>query len=336
MNIKKILSLTLAGVMIVGLCAISPAQNTQAAVKKATVDFTYPDGAFNDELMAATVVYSDSYFTRKSTTRQDALALLSMGASAAVYNKDCVKDYLTQCGFSDKRYTVSDASFNNLTFDIGKKKVGKKTVVAVILEGTSTKDEWKSNINLGTGNLHEGFNATEKLVHKKLNSYITNNKLKKNNTLFWVTGHSRGAAVADIMAKRLSDKYGKKNVYAYTFAAPKVTKSREKTTSAYKNIFNYVNPDDLVTTVPPENSDDLVKTLQTLGIVDSDAQLPAVLKNTYIEFGTYRRYGTDIIMSISDHESMAQTFSEITGVDFDETSVEHNHCQSCYLSWVMG
>ncbi|MGN0241440.1 MAG: hypothetical protein ACI4CS_07115, partial [Candidatus Weimeria sp.] len=161
-------------------------------------------------------------------------------------------------------------------------------------------------------------------------------KLKKGSTIFWVTGHSRGVAVADIMAKRLSDTYGKSAVYAYTFASPKVTKSREKDTSRYTNIYNYINPDDLVTTLPPENSDDLAKTLEKLGLLDSDTLAGALVSSYYKEFGTYRRYGTDIVMSDSDHSLMAQTFSDITGSDFDENSVAHNHCQSCYLSWLMG
>ena len=240
------------------------------------------------------------------------------------------------CGFSNSRQSVSDEAYNNLSFNFGKKKIGKKTVVAVVLEGTSTSEEWRSNLNLGTGTIHEGFNTTEKAVHKKLNSYIKKNKLKKGSMVFWVTGHSRGAAVADIMAKRLSDTYGKNAVYAYTFAAPKVTKSRDKDTSRYTNIYNYINPDDLVTTLPPENSDDLAKTLGQLGLLDYDTLSSILISNLYQEFGTYRRYGTDIVMSDSDHNLMAQTFSDITGSDFDDTSVKYNHCQSCYLSWLMG
>lgn len=336
MSLKKIIATAL--VAVVSITTVFAAEPYQVSAKntKKTISVSYPDGAFNDEEMKASVVYSDTFFTKSTAKRQDSLALLSAAAADTAYNEKDIKSFMKACGFSNSRQSVSDEAYNNLSFNFGKKKIGKKTVVAVVLEGTSTSEEWRSNLNLGTGTIHDGFNTTEKAVHKKLNSYIKKNKLKKGSMVFWVTGHSRGAAVADIMAKRLSDTYGKNAVYAYTFAAPKVTKSRDKDTSGYTNIYNYINPDDLVTTLPPENSDDLAKTLGQLGLLDSDTLSSILISNLYQEFGTYRRYGTDVVMSDSDHDLMAQTFSDITGSDFDDTSVEHNHCQSCYLSWLMG
>ena len=336
MTFKKLIAAAMVAAVSVTTVLSGSACEAEAKNTKKTVNFSYPDGAFDDEEMNAAVVYSDEYFTNSTAKRQDALALLSMAASSAVYSESDIKSFMKEIGFSNKRYSVSDSNYNNLTFNFGKRKVGKKTVVAVILEGTSTRDEWYSNLNLGSGTVHEGFNATEKLVHKKLNTYISKNKLKKGKTLFWVTGHSRGAAVAQLMAKRLSDKYGKNSVYAYTFAAPKVTKSRYKDTSKYTNIFNYINPSDLVTTLPPENSDDLAKTLEELNLLNESDLISRLSSSVYMEFGTYRRYGTDIEMSETDRDTMSQTFNDITGTDFDQTSVEHNHCQSCYLSWLMG
>ncbi len=216
----------------------------------------------------------------------------------------------------------------------------------MILQGTASSDEWKSNLRLGDSLLdlptvHAGFNATEKAVHKKLNTFLKTNKLKKGSVAFWVTGHSRGAAVANIMAKRLSDTYGKSNVYAYTFASPKVVKVSTKTTNKYSNIFNYVNPDDVVTRIPTKDTKSLEDELDRAGILNEEKLKSGLNKiglsiSVNFELGTYRRFGTDIEMSSEDHSTMAETFSDITGVDFDETSVAHNHCQSCYLSWLMG
>lgn len=336
MSLKKIIAAALVAVVSITTVFITEPYQVSAKNTKKTISASYPDGAFNDEEMKVSVVYSDVFFTKSTVKRQDSLALLSAAAADAAYNEKDIKSFMKSCGFTNSRQSVSDAKFNNLSFNLGKKKIGKKTVVAVILEGTSTKDEWYSNLKLGTGTIHEGFDATEKAVQTKLNSYLKKNKLKKGSVIFWVSGHSRGAAVGNIMAKRLSDKYGKNSVYAYTFATPKVTKSRDKDTSKYTNIYNYINPDDLITTLPPENSDDLAKTLEELHLLNKDSLLGALSSSYYQEFGTYRRYGTDVVMSDSDHDLMAQTFSDITGSDFDDTSVEHNHCQSCYLSWLMG
>lgn len=332
--------LSVTTVFSVGACQAS------AESPKRTVDFSYPDGAFDHEEMNASVVYSDDFFSKKATKRNDSLALLSVGAADAVYNKDDIRDFLKICGFTNKRDSVTDENSDNLSFNLGKKKIGKKTVVAVILQGTASTDEWKSNLRLGDSlvnlpTVHAGFNATEKAVHKKLNTFLKTNKLKKGSVAFWVTGHSRGAAVANIMAKRLSDTYGKSNVYAYTFASPKVAKVSTKTTKKYSNIFNYVNPDDVVTRIPTKDTKSLEDELDRAGILNEEKLKSGLNKiglslSVNLELGTYRRFGTDIEMSSEDHSTMAETFSDITGVDFDETSVAHNHCQSCYLSWLMG
>ena len=332
--------LSVTTVFSVGACQAS------AESPKKTVDFSYPDGAFDHEEMNASVVYSDDFFSKKATKRNDSLALLSVGAADAVYNKDDITDFLKTCGFTNKRDSVTDENSDDLSFNFGKKKIGKKTVVAVILQGTASNDEWKSNLRLGDSLLdlptvHAGFNATEKAVHKKLNTFLNTNKLKKGSVAFWVTGHSRGAAVANIMAKRLSDTYGKSNVYAYTFASPKVVKVSTKTTKKYSNIFNYVNPDDVVTRIPTKDTKSLEDELDRAGILNEEKLKSGLNKiglsiSVNFELGTYRRFGTDIEMSSEDHSTMAETFSDITGVDFDETSVAHNHCQSCYLSWLMG
>ncbi len=332
--------LSVTTVFSVGACQAS------AESPKKTVDFSYPDGAFDHEEMNASVVYSDDFFSKKATKRNDSLALLSVGAADAVYNKDDIRDFLKTCGFTNKRDSVTDENSDDLSFNFGKKKIGKKTVVAVILQGTASNDEWKSNLRLGDSLLdlptvHAGFNATEKAVHKKLNTFLKTNKLKKGSVAFWVTGHSRGAAVANIMAKRLSDTYGKSNVYAYTFASPKVVKVSTKTTKKYSNIFNYVNPDDVVTRIPTKDTKSLEDELDRAGILNEEKLKSGLNKiglsiSVNFELGTYRRFGTDIEMSSEDHSTMAETFSDITGVDFDETSVAHNHCQSCYLSWLMG
>lgn len=346
MNLKKIITASLVAVLSVTTVFSVGACQASAESPKKTVDFSYPDGAFDHEEMNASVVYSDDFFSKKATKRNDSLALLSVGAADAVYNKDDITDFLKTCGFTNKRDSVTDENSDDLSFNFGKKKIGKKTVVAVILQGTASSDEWKSNLRLGDSLLdlptvHAGFNATEKAVHKKLNTFLKTNKLKKGSVAFWVTGHSRGAAVANIMAKRLSDTYGKSNVYAYTFASPKVVKVSTKTTNKYSNIFNYVNPDDVVTRIPTKDTKSLEDELDRAGILNEEKLKSGLNKiglsiSVNLELGTYRRFGTDIEMSSEDHSTMAETFSDITGVDFDETSVAHNHCQSCYLSWLMG
>lgn len=329
---RIITTVIMTSVLIAGIAGAAVTRVTAAPARKKEVTFSYPDGAFSNKEITGSAIYTDAYFSAKTSRRQSGLAELSMSASAAVYDKSDIKSLMKKCGFSSTSYSVSDRNDNDLTFSIGRRKIGKKTVVAVILRGTSGSREWNSNLRLGKGTVHEGFATTEKAVRKKVDSYIKKSRLKKGTVKLWITGHSRGAAVADILAKSYSDNksYGRANVYAYTFASPKVAKVRAKTASKYNNIYNYVNRDDIVTSLPPDNSDDLVASLKDMGLLPQSFSIGT----QYYEFGTYRRYGRDIVMSNKDHSDMAQSFADITGAEFDETSVAHNHCQSCYLAWM--
>ena len=77
---------------------------------------------------------------------------------------------------------------------------------------------------------------------------------------FWVTGHSMGAGVANIVAANLVDRGYKDNVYCYTFASPNTyyLASNNKETykephgTRYRCIFNIVNDDDFVPKLPME------------------------------------------------------------------------------------
>ena len=75
--------------------------------------------------------------------------------------------------------------------------------------------------------------------------------------IVWLMGHSRGAAVANIVAGELTTNYGNLvsagRVFAYTFACPAVSKSEEVRSSGCENIFNFNSHDDLVPTVPLTN-----------------------------------------------------------------------------------
>ena len=69
------------------------------------------------------------------------------------------------------------------------------------------------------------------------------------DTIFWITGHSRGGAIANVLAPRLQEKYGDAKIFVYTFEAP-ATVDAEAVSGDYKYIHNYVCSDDIVTRVP--------------------------------------------------------------------------------------
>ena len=131
-------------------------------------------------------------------------------------------------------------------------------LVYVILKGT-TGDEWYGDFNLaGAGDTYEDESrhysfhyATESLkrdLEKKLSEF------KDKKITYVITGHSRGAASANILGKMLTDeKKEGDRVFCYTFATPTVVKN-SLITEEYDNIFNFCLDDDFVTYMPLENS----------------------------------------------------------------------------------
>ena len=100
--------------------------------------------------------------------------------------------------------------------------------------------------------MHKSFQAANKSLQAAIVKYIQTNNLTNIN--FLITGHSRGAAVANILTVDLDNGNfkvnGKKNVYAYAFATPNYSKDLTADGYNYNNIFNFCFRDDFVTRVP--------------------------------------------------------------------------------------
>ena len=72
-----------------------------------------------------------------------------------------------------------------------------------------------------------------------------------NNPIILVTGHSLGAAIANLVADELNDGVSSADVYAYTFATPNtVNLASGKQAVPYTNVFNILNNNDAVPHFP--------------------------------------------------------------------------------------
>lgn len=153
--------------------------------------------------------------------------------------------------------------------------------VIIVFRGTSG-DEWYGNFDItankyiaGT-NTHYSFqlavNDAAESLYKYIKEMKAKGKIDSSGLSILMTGHSRGAAVANILAHELTDvrdgkasNYGEdtniskltqykiNSVYAYTYATPSVASNN--TISAYgkyDNIFNYCFTDDFVPNLPLE------------------------------------------------------------------------------------
>ena len=140
-----------------------------------------------------------------------------------------------------------------------------RNMIVLVVRGTNgTNSEWTSNFDVGadttqytnlTGSHpqwthkanHKGFDVTANRVIEAVEKYLNTYSLNEGSIL--ITGHSRGAAVANLVGKYFEDKKTLKP-FTYTLATPNTT--TDTNVEAYKTIFNIVNTDDMVPYMPLE------------------------------------------------------------------------------------
>ena len=233
-----------------------------------------------------TLRYSDSYFKHPSTEYDSHLATLSCiktNFSVPLNNPKSLNDekwyrsqpeilygFFNSIGFNDFE-TNEDyekrSGFDTIGVAAASKKVGDYTVIGVGIRSGGYFLEWANNVYLGNGKksdyMHEGwYNAANKAI-SFIDKYITSYRIK-GKVKIWISGFSRGGATTNLVAGLLDNKIDRNekifsngatlahdDLYAYTFEAPQGANYNSKTVKKpgdiiYNNIFNIVNPNDLV------------------------------------------------------------------------------------------
>lgn len=204
------------------------------------------------------ITFDETLFSSSPSEFSPVLAKTACLLSSGAYDSDFTQLNLDALNFTHKaKFNYSDSyDPQAVGMTIAKKEIADTTVLAIVLRGTYQK-EWHSNFDIGRDinetNVHEGFLNASRFALEKLKMYMANYMVKENECKFFVTGHSRAGAVANLMSKALIDTYGAENVYSYTFASPNTTTSLNADTPLYSGIFNFVNPDDFICCVPLSN-----------------------------------------------------------------------------------
>ena len=252
----------------------------------AALDPNNPSGRTSTQL-----TFDDSWFFHDARTYQHDLAT-ACSVLAAVCNSESqyydgvagslpyAERTLGALGFHDVR-TESYAMRSSVLDEVSSLLVGSSDVAAYTLASkTIASDgdgkpvtllfvgirgtygaEWLSNFNfLGAGSDdadHRGFKAAEEEVEKAVRSYASDLGIDPAHTRILITGHSRGGAIANLLAADLntpdSDEpalASSSGIYAYTFAAPCATRALDRHDRTYGNIFNVVNEADIVPQLP--------------------------------------------------------------------------------------
>lgn len=143
-----------------------------------------------------------------------------------------------------------------------------KEIIAVVIRGTNgTVEEWSSNFDIGCDSIfdgnglipknedwrikenHMGFDIAATRVIKLLDDCLAQTEDLDNSATktLWITGHSRGAGIANIVGARLDEDY---ETFVYTFAAPMTTTISEDVAKSHDSIFNVINSDDIIAEMP--------------------------------------------------------------------------------------
>ena len=190
----------------------------------------------------------------------------------------------------------------------------QKTLFLVSVRG-SYGSEWLSDLNMdfdkGYANVeHEGFMRSANEIVDDLAERITaETELSGTGDIALLfCGHSRGAATANIaaayadeMTTSLRSFAPLDSIYCYTFATPEVTLYEDVDDPLFDNIFNILNPSDMVPRMP----------LAAWG---------------------YARYGHDLVLpGYGDegfdeaHEAMCAAFEEMCGVESPYVPEDREH-----------
>lgn len=232
--------------------------------------------------------YSNSWFSDSPENYNPDLSVLSSLLSAIAYesnylnvtsgmtvtvpsaNKDiAVTKLMSALGFSYcTSYSLTESTYGDIHLSrmfVAHKTLSingtPKNLICVIIRGTNgTLNEWRSNFDIGKTTLshsewttradHKGFSIAASRLNNLLDEYITDYCNSAYENIFWFTGHSRGAAIANVMASKRIIQLN--TVFAYTFASPNTTTSSIAHDSMFDGIHNIVNTDDLVTYLPLE------------------------------------------------------------------------------------
>lgn len=269
---KQILAVLLA---IVTIIAMMPVMNGKAAQNDTEETNNSIQNGTN--AISSILAWSDDWvLTNHSYEYSHDLAIAGAVLAGMAYTGEvATKAALVQIGCNPKEivanynldYTNEDAGgVNQAAYAIARKKVstenGNKEILYVVIRGTASAQEWMSNVNISDTTkkaemYHEGFDIVRKQILTEITKYAMQYGMDLPNTSVYIVGHSRGAAIANLLGASLNQVaqqgslgLAADKIFTYTYATPNTTTDPTASSELYNNIYNIINPEDLVTMLP--------------------------------------------------------------------------------------
>ena len=281
---KKALSVVLAASMLTGIAGVTAlAQENDDVFYKGT--FYYRPGT--GEYLPGTdsvdyFVYSDDFFKYSGKEYNAHLATLSMSLAEASVSS--TREPFTDEGYANKSRNAvafledngfSDIEVNNdyrikptkdsMGVGCAHKTIreGDKdyTLLVIMPRNAGYEAEWGNNFVLGAEGDAAGFDASADKCLAFTKDYVASHGIS-GDIKVWTMGYSRGAAAANLMAKKLIDAPNEwlgdavtldsDDLYAYTFGTPMAADSNNNPRDAkYAGIFNSYENTEIASAMAP-------------------------------------------------------------------------------------
>lgn len=256
---------------------------------------------YNPELARfSAVLAADTYFRDKDLPKGTANRVRLEGSADDAHDRTAL---LGALGFTDVQFVESFRT-REYAFDGNDSATmtlayagGDKDVFVAVIRGCFSAQEWASIFDPGADT--EAYNTltgehpewTEKECYKGLdiaanraleiiNEYIAAHDDPEKPNCVFVTGHSRGGSIANIVGARL-EKAGNAVTRTYTFSCLGVTTDASATEA--ETVFNIYDSNDFYTDVLPFGSEQ------------------------------FYRYGRDIVVTISESDEIKSAITALTG-----------------------
>lgn len=277
-----------------GISYATTAQTDRAQVQYITLTWKGFSGVFTWDFP-----YNDDFFYQDPATYSHQLCQSSFGLTVSAFRnayltleeqgRTAVK-YLSEAGFTDIEtygYNMTPGT-DTVSYVIGHKTLDGFDLVVVGICGSGYQNEWASNVTLGNGERHQGFNRSAALIGLSLSEYL--DKYGIEDAKLWTSGFSRAGAISNILAADCIDSGRFQAVYGYSFAAPRTTTAPGD--PGHYTLFNVVGKLDVVPSVP------------------------------FAEYG-YSRYGTDLYrLALEADSTYVERFAEANAVCLSLTGSE--------------
>ena len=266
--------------------------------KNVKVNFENKNSWGNYKIGVTALNFDPSWFNSDSSIYNHQMAQLASQFAMIGYTKKdggkqpYLEKALKAIGFDDIELQPH-AGRDEVNYFIASKKIKVgATVYNLVFTGFigSNGKQWDSNFDPYAkesstnysdkkglkGLVHLGFNDAKNYAYNKLKKYVEERGFDKDNTKILITGHSRGAATANLVAAKLIDEQNlaySRNIFTFAFATPNSAKKQitDKPGNDYSRIFNIINPEDFVVKVLPTSWNfDKFGTTYTLPSITND------------------------------------------------------------------